>query len=88
MSDVQVLGMNNVLGTAGGWPLLLALTIIPAIFQVIMPCNHVCEISKDLHSLIFTRIKINGKKTQNNKRKKPIFPQNIDENDDIPICRC
>merc|ERR1719356_105235 len=30
----QVLGMNNVLGTEGGWPWLLALTAVPAILQV------------------------------------------------------
>jgi len=31
----QILGMSNVLGTETGWPLLLALTIVPAIFQVL-----------------------------------------------------
>ena len=31
---MQILGMNNVLGTVDMWPVLLALTIIPAIFQV------------------------------------------------------
>ena len=31
----QILGMKNVLGTESGWPLLLSLTIIPAIFQVL-----------------------------------------------------
>jgi len=31
----QILGMNNVLGTVDMWPVLLALTIIPAIFQVL-----------------------------------------------------
>jgi len=30
----QVLGMNNVLGTESGWPWLLALTAIPALFQL------------------------------------------------------
>jgi len=30
----QILGMANVLGTEQGWPLLLALTIVPAIFQL------------------------------------------------------
>jgi len=30
----QVLGMNNVLGTEGGWPWLLALTAVPALLQV------------------------------------------------------
>jgi len=30
----QVLGMNNVLGTEDGWPWLLAITAVPAIFQV------------------------------------------------------
>jgi MFS family permease len=30
----QVLGMNNVLGTEDGWPWLLAITAIPAIFQL------------------------------------------------------
>jgi len=31
----QILGMSNVLGTETGWPLLLSLTIVPAIFQVL-----------------------------------------------------
>ena len=31
----QVLGMSSVLGTEGGWPLLLALTVVPAVFQVL-----------------------------------------------------
>lgn len=31
----QVLGMDNVLGTTEGWPLLLSLAIIPAIFQMV-----------------------------------------------------
>merc|ERR1711881_196430 len=30
----QILGMNNVLGTEDGWPWLLAITAIPAIFQL------------------------------------------------------
>merc|ERR1719270_1729612 len=30
----QLLGMNNVLGTEGGWPWLLALTAVPALLQV------------------------------------------------------
>ena len=30
----QVLGMNNVLGTEEGWPWLLALTVVPALFQL------------------------------------------------------
>jgi len=30
----QVLGMNNVLGTEDGWPWLLAITAVPAIFQL------------------------------------------------------
>merc|ERR1719317_1049342 len=30
----QVLGMNNVLGTEEGWPWLLAITAVPAIFQL------------------------------------------------------
>jgi SP family facilitated glucose transporter-like MFS transporter 1 len=31
----QILGMSNVLGTDNQWPLLLSLTIIPAIFQIL-----------------------------------------------------
>jgi len=31
----QVLGMSNVLGTENYWPLLLSLTIIPALFQLV-----------------------------------------------------
>lgn len=31
----QILGMSNVLGTENYWPLLLSLTIIPAVFQVV-----------------------------------------------------
>jgi len=35
----QILGMSNVLGTESGWPLLLAITVVPAIFQVLtLPC--------------------------------------------------
>merc|ERR1711892_101082 len=30
----QILGMNNVLGTEDGWPWLLAITAVPAIFQL------------------------------------------------------
>lgn len=30
----QILGLNSVLGTEERWPILLALTIVPAIFQV------------------------------------------------------
>merc|ERR1711874_617985 len=30
----QVLGMNNVLGTEDGWPWLLAITAVPALFQL------------------------------------------------------
>ncbi|XP_037085285.1 solute carrier family 2, facilitated glucose transporter member 1-like isoform X2 [Pollicipes pollicipes] len=34
----QVLGMRNVLGTASGWPWLLALTLAPVVFQLaVMP---------------------------------------------------
>jgi len=31
----QVFGMKPVLGNDGGWPILLALTVVPAIFQVV-----------------------------------------------------
>jgi len=31
----QVLGMNNMLGTESAWPLLLSITIVPAIFQIL-----------------------------------------------------
>lgn len=31
----QVLGMTNVLGTESGWPWLLAITAVPAIFQIV-----------------------------------------------------
>merc|ERR1719427_1033837 len=31
----QVLGMNNVLGTEDGWPWLLAITAVPAVFQLV-----------------------------------------------------
>jgi len=30
----QILGMESLLGTANGWPYLLALTVVPAIFQL------------------------------------------------------
>ena len=30
----QILGLNSLLGTAEHWPLLLALTVVPAIFQL------------------------------------------------------
>ncbi|XP_077998022.1 solute carrier family 2, facilitated glucose transporter member 1-like [Glandiceps talaboti] len=35
----QILGLSNILGTATYWPLLLGLSIVPAIYQIItMPC--------------------------------------------------